>query len=336
MWLEPAAATGFRLLHRLAILTAALTFLGIVVGGVVTSTESGRVDKGWPLCGGKLWPDFSAMAENPGLLVEHGHRLAMIAVGILALLIAILALCGAEKRPLARKLAIALPFLVLPPAILGGLTVKMKLHPAFSILHVSVAMIFLSAVATYAIVTGRRWIEETTRLDGKKLDGLAGIALTTLIFIYVQIVLGAIPRHATADVGGSTMLTIGNMIHIVWAFAVVTMALFLAGRVIGRLSKVQQLLRPAAGLFALILVQVFLGFATFLTQPKVPAPVVDEHKGFVASGSHEALASVHQGVGVLILLTALLLTMRAYRVRYVSGADPVVEPPLQPEEGVAS
>ena len=48
------------------------------------------------------------------------------------------------------------------------------------------------------------------------------------------------------------------------------------------------------------------------------------------------MASVHQGVGGLILLTALLLTMRAYRVRYVSGADPVVEPPLQPEEGVAS
>jgi len=327
----PIGSARPRAVHRLAFATAAATFAGIVTGGVVTSTESGRVDTNWPSFDGNVLPSFSAMAQNDGLLVEHGHRLLMASVGLLALAIPIVARCCGESRRRVRVLAICLPFLVLPPAILGGLTVLGGLHPALSILHVAVAMVFVSAVTAVSVLTSRVWFEAAERYGAdsleasarerlaKNISGLPAIAATATAFIWVQIVLGAVPRHATADVGGSTMLMVGNVVHIVWAFAVVTIALFLAGRVLGRLSKVADLLRPAAGLFVLLLVQVFLGFATFISQPKAPAPVVDEHPGFVASGSHEALASVHQAAGVLILLVSLVLTLRAFRIRDLCG-----------------
>ena len=79
-------AGGSRLVHRLALLTLCVAYLGIITGGIVTSTESGRVDKNWPSFEGNLLPSPSSMLDNPGLLVEHGHRLLMGSVGILALL----------------------------------------------------------------------------------------------------------------------------------------------------------------------------------------------------------------------------------------------------------
>ncbi len=305
----------------MALAAGGLLFCGIVLGGVVTSTESGLVDKqGFGFSGGVL-PNIGEMLENPGLLVEHGHRMIMWSVGFLTLAIAALAFGRKDLAPATRRLAIALPFLMLPPATLGILTVNYELHPAFSIVHVTVAMLTISAIVTVAVVTGPRWLGETARLTKERVAGFSGMALTATLFIYFQIILGAVPRHATAEQGGSAMVMIGNIVHIIWAFAVVTIAVMLVGRVIGKHSKIERLLRPSAGLFFLLIVQVVLGFATFVSQPKEPAAVVAEHEGLVASGGHETLASFHQGIGVLILLTSLLLTLRIYRICHLSRAE---------------
>lgn len=314
------AAPGSPLVHRLAVLAAVVTYCGVVVGGVVTSTESGLADTSWPSFAGEWLPSLSEMAKNAGLRVEHGHRLLMGTAGILAVLLAVIAHLGHEPRRGARRLALAAALLVLPPAVFGGLAVLGRLHPALSIVHVALAMLFLSALAALAVVTGRRWHGETARLEPARLRGLEELAVAAAASIYVQIVLGAVPRHATADAGGRAMVTIGNLLHIGFAFAVVTVVLLLAGRVVGLLSKVQSLLRPAAALFLLVLVEVFLGFAAFISQPKDPAPVVAEAPGLVASGPHETVASIHQAVGVLTLVVALVLALRACRVRRLSLA----------------
>ena len=195
------SAGASKLVHRLALATLCVAYLGIVTGGVVTSTESGRVDRNWPSFGGNFLPSPDAMLDNPGLLVEHGHRLIMGLVGVLALL-ACIATLKKEKRHQVRKLSCGVFFLWLLPAILGGLTVLLRLPPEISILHVAMAMIFLCAAALLAIVTAPGWIGEKTRLKMSRITPICPLALFAVISIYVQIVLGALASHARPYPGG--------------------------------------------------------------------------------------------------------------------------------------
>ena len=312
---------GGGLLHGLAIATLCVAYLGVIVGGIVTSTESGRVDKNWPSFDGNLLPSPGGMLDNPGLLVEHGHRLMMASVGFLALL-ACLAAFKMERRPRVKLLSLVVVALVLPPAILGGLTVLYKLPPILSVLHVGMAMLFISAVTILAGVTSPGWIGEKTRLKLSKADPICSLALFAVLSIYVQIVLGAVPRHATLEPGGGgeALQTIGDLVHIVWAFAVFTGIVLLVGKVLS-LSKADRILHPSLGLLLLLFLQVFLGFATFIYQTP-PSLVVDEAPGLVKTGTFETLASVHQAVGVLILILAVVVCARAYRIRFLSASEP--------------
>lgn len=318
-----APAGPSKLVHRLALLTLCVAYLGIITGGVVTSTESGRVDKNWPSFDGNLLPSVPAMLDNPGLLVEHGHRLLMGSVGILALLTCLATLRKVEC-PRVRKFSCGVVLLVLPPAILGGLTVLYKLPPILSILHVALAMIFLSSVTLLTIITSPGWAAEDTRVKAEKINPICSLSLFAVISIYVQIVLGAVPRHATLEPGGGgeTLQTIGDLVHIVWAFAVFTVIILLAGKLLS-LSKADRLLHPAMGLLLLLFLQVFLGFATFIFQTP-PSLVVDEGQGLVKTGTFEFLASSHQALGVLILMLSLLVCARSFRVRSLAQAGPEV------------
>lgn len=310
-----------KLAHRLALATLCVAYLGVVVGGIVTSTKSGRVDKNWPSFDGELLPSLAAMGDNPGLLVEHGHRLIMGLVGVLALL-ACIATLKKEKRHQVRKLSCGVFFLWLLPAILGGLTVLLRLPPEISILHVGMAMIFLCAAALLAIVTAPGWIGEKTRLKMSRITPICPLALFAVISIYVQIVLGALASHARPypGGGGEVLQDAGNIVHIIWAFAVFTGIVLLTGKILG-LRKAERLLHPALGLLLLLFMQVFLGFFTFINQPD-PAKVVDEASGFPVTGTFVNLRIPHQALGVLILMLSLLVCARAYRIRALSLAEP--------------
>ena len=64
------AVNPVRGVHRLAVLTAAATFLLLFVGGLVTSTGSGLAVPDWPLSFGRFFPPMIG-----GVLFEHGHRM---------------------------------------------------------------------------------------------------------------------------------------------------------------------------------------------------------------------------------------------------------------------
>jgi len=185
------------------------------------------------------------------------------------------------------------------------------------------AMLFISAVTILAVVTSPGWIGEKTRLKLSKAGPICSLALFAVLSIYVQIVLGAVPRHATLEPGGGgeTLQMIGDLVHIVWAFAVFTGIVLLAGKVLS-LSKAERILHPCLGLLLLLFLQVFLGFATFIYQTP-PSLVVDEAPGLVKTlGTFETLASVHQAVGVLILILSVVVCARVYRIRFLSAAEP--------------
>jgi heme A synthase len=138
---------GLRRFRRLADLTALVTFLLIIVGGVVRVSDSGlgcgpggSGTKGWPLCGGDVIP----LVGDENTLIEFSHRvLAAIVVGLIALL------CWRAYRDLrgrnrwAFRGSVAATLLVLAQAGLGGLTVEHALKEELVAAHLGAAMLLL-------------------------------------------------------------------------------------------------------------------------------------------------------------------------------------------------
>src|SRR3989442_75058 len=115
------AGPGFR---ALAYAAAGLTFVLIIVGGIVRISDSGlgcgaggSGTKGWPLCGGRIVP-----LVNTHMIVEYSHR--AIAATVTVLIATLVYLARARDRSdrlLVRTSLAALGLVLFPPAP-GGLT----------------------------------------------------------------------------------------------------------------------------------------------------------------------------------------------------------------------
>src|SRR3954454_14628647 len=137
---------GLRRFRRLADLTALVTFLLIVVGGVVRVSQSGlgcgpggSGTKGWPLCGGAVIP----LVGDENRLIEFSHRLLATVVVVLIALLCWRAYRDLRDRTWAFRGAIAAGILVLAQAGLGGLTVEHSLAEELVAAHLGTAMILL-------------------------------------------------------------------------------------------------------------------------------------------------------------------------------------------------
>src|SRR6266853_1535331 len=138
-------------LHRFAVALAVATFCLIFVGGLVTSTGSALAVPDWPLSFGKFFPKMEG-----GVLYEHGHRMVAGVVAILTLVLALWAWMR-EPRSWLRKLAAAALGLVLFQAVLGGLTVLLRLPLAIAVSHAATAQAFFCITVAVAAFTNPRW-----------------------------------------------------------------------------------------------------------------------------------------------------------------------------------
>src|SRR3954447_26291385 len=153
----PVAGGGgeqLRRFRRLADLTAVVTFLLIIVGGVVRVSDSGlgcgaggSGTKGWPLCGGDVIP----LVGDENTFIEFSHRLLAAVVVVLIGLLCWRALH--IRRPQtpppdqrgrnawALRGSIAAGLLVLVQAGLGGLSVEHSLKDGLVAAHISTVVI---------------------------------------------------------------------------------------------------------------------------------------------------------------------------------------------------
>jgi heme A synthase len=136
-----------RRFRRLADLTSLVTFLLIVVGGIVRVSQSGlgcgpggSGTEGWPLCGGSVIP----IVGDENRLIEFSHRaLATVVVVLIALL------CWRAYKDLrnrntwAFRGSVIAGVLVLVQAGLGGLTVEHSLAEELVAAHLGTAMVLL-------------------------------------------------------------------------------------------------------------------------------------------------------------------------------------------------
>ncbi len=112
----------------------------ILAGGLVTSHEAGLAVPDWPLSYGQLMPP---MVGN--VFWEHGHRMIAGTVGMLTLILAV-AIQRAEERVWLKKLGWIAFGAVVAQAVLGGLTVRLMLPDAISILHACLAQTFFCLI----------------------------------------------------------------------------------------------------------------------------------------------------------------------------------------------
>jgi heme A synthase len=184
---------GLRRFRRLADLTALVTFLLIVVGGVVRVSESGlgcgpggSGTKGWPLCGGSVVP----LVGDENRLIEFSHRLLATVVVVLIGL-----LCWRAYRELregsgwAFRGSLIAGVLVLMQAGLGGLTVEHSLAEELVAAHLGTAMLLLGLVLWLGAKARSQEAVETGDAT-RPVRGLKPYAATATVLLLCAIVAG--------------------------------------------------------------------------------------------------------------------------------------------------
>lgn len=292
-----ALGTGARWRHRLAVTTAAATFLLLLIGGGVTSSDVGMADPVWPTPPWYLLVAAS-LERGLGFLIEHGHRAWGYVVGLLTMV-----LCGwmwlSEPRRSLRWLAVAGLVGVIGQGVLGGLRVVWNVHAGreLALVHGCLAQAYFALVCVIALVSSPRWsAARTQRREG--IAPLRRLGLVTCALVYTQLILGAALRHLGA----------GLALHLIVAVAVAAHATLLAGRV-SPLDSSQSAMRSWARLLvAFVAAQLGLGLATWATSNGF-----GNYAYTTASAPHILLATAHVGLGAMILVSALVLTLKLYR-----------------------
>src|SRR4030095_4737670 len=250
-------------LNRFAILVAGATFGLIIAGALVTSHDAGLATSDWPLSNGHFFPK---MVGN--LFWEHGHRMVATTVGLLTIGLLIY-LRVSEKRKWVRRLGMFALLAVIAQGLLGGLTVKLMLPLPVSTAHATLAQLFFCTTVSLAVFTSRSWMEaRALSPEQKGTVPLRYLCTAALVMILLQLIIAATLRHsATWDRAPSTELI---FVHICGAFAVVVALGSGAGTVMRRHNGESFLTQPATLALTLLVVQLFLGAAAYITRLRSP------------------------------------------------------------------
>ena len=280
-------------LSRYTKLLAAATFLLILAGGLVTSTQSGLSVPDWPLSYGKLMPKMVG-----GIRFEHTHRMVATLVGLMTLVLTFW-IGLTEKRRWLRWSGIAVFGMVVLQGILGGLTVLYLLPAPISIFHACLAQTFFAFVVGMAYFTSREWASAKV-LPPIDFLFLRKTLWLLLILIYLQLILGATLRHTA-----NHFVLIS---HIGSAFLVVFHAGLILRFVFDHASGEKRLVTPSVLFGVLTLLQLGLGMGAFIYT------IILEKAGVEPGFTKVAFVTLHQTLGVLLLATVFFLILRVYRL----------------------
>ena len=133
---------GFRVL---AVATAVVTYVLVVLGGVVRVSGSGLGCPDWPLCHGRVLPPLDLH-----VIIEYSHRTTASLTSVLIVLTALVAwLAWRNRRDIVIPATVALGLLVVQ-VVLGAITVRLELPPMIVLAHLATAMALLAAVCVTA------------------------------------------------------------------------------------------------------------------------------------------------------------------------------------------
>ena len=296
-------------LHRFALLLAGATLFLIVAGALVTSHDAGLATADWPLTEGKFLPKVDALGISGvnmvgNLFWEHGHRMIATTVGLLTIGLVIF-LYRKEKRSWVRRLGLIALAGVIAQGLLGGLTVKLMLPLVVSAAHATLAQLFFCTTVSLAVFTSPSWVEDRPSAEDQGSLPIRYLCVAAAAAIFVQLIIGATLRHsATWDHPLPTDLL---LTHIGGAVAVAAL-LGSTVLVIWRRQAGQSFLtRPAKISASLLVLQLLLGVAAYLTRvasPNDPQPL----------NPMIGITVAHVACGALLFASTIVLTLRAFKV----------------------
>ena len=283
-----------RSFHWFAMFTACATFILIIAGALVTSNDAGLSVPDWPTSYGHV---FRLPPWIGGIRYEHSHR--MIA-GFTILLTSTIAFWTlfVDRRRWMKALGFGALGTIVAQAVLGGMTVRHFLPPAVSTAHAAVAQTFFCIAIAIAVFTGRRWVEEVPQpVSDDGHPTLLTLSLLSIFILYVQLILGSMFRHH-----GMPWWP-----HVLNAVVVALLLTWTGVRAILQFPRIDAIRRPAVLLLFLLVIQLCLGFAAFLTRvvwgPDAPQPELSMVLSTVA----------HVAVGALLLATTAVLALQVWR-----------------------
>ncbi len=310
-------------LHKFAVITASATFLLIIAGGLVTSTDSGLAVPDWPLSYGQLMPPMVG-----GIFYEHGHRMVATFVGMLTTILAFW-LWKKDHRRWVKLLGVIALLTVIAQGVLGGITVLLLLPTWVSVSHATLAQLFFSLTIVLAIITSESW-NSLRPVESSHAGTTHTLALATSGAVLMQLILGALMRHTGSGlaipdfplsytlwlppVGSSEMNSLNeyrltyydlppielqqiwiHFAHRVGAVLVTFMVLANVRHVLRNYTD-RSLREPAILQGMLLLVQILLGALTVWT------------------GKGVQVSTAHVAAGALLMGTSVSLTLYSYRL----------------------
>ncbi len=280
--------------HRFTVLVASCIFLLIIAGALVTSNDAGLSVPDWPTSFGSLYRIPPLVG---GVQFEHIHRMIAEFIGLLTIGVAIWTQ-KVDQRRWMRVLGWSALGTVIAQGILGGLTVLLYLPPAISTAHATLGQTFFCIMVSLAFFTSKSWVEAPAPLIVQDVyPRLTTLSLLTVAAVWLQLIMGAAFRHS-----GIRLLP-----HIIGACVVFGMVSWLAVSTLRRHRGTPQLATPAAVLLALLLVQVALGLASYVTRVLWSQPTS------VPLASMVIATVAHVACGALLLVTTVVLAIQIHR-----------------------
>ena len=284
-------------LHRFLIFLAAMTFLLLLAGGLVTSNQAGLSVPDWPTSFGSL---YRIPPMVGGVRYEHSHRMIAELVGLLTIVVAIWA-WRSEQRAWMRWLGWIALGGVIVQGVLGGLTVKMLLPWYVSSAHAVVAQSFFCLIVLMAVFTSRHWMQPlAAQAADTGRPSIYWLCLISIAVLYLQLFFGAAFRHRNQHGGLSVEY------HIINSLLVTGLLVFTSVRGMMR-RDILAIRKPAFLVHMLLWLQIVLGIAAYMTRVVWGADAPQPLPSMVAA------TVAHLGVGALLLAATFVLAAEAKR-----------------------
>lgn len=298
----PAAWTA--LFSKVAV---AATFLLVVAGGLVTSSEAGLAVVDWPNTFGSNMFLFPLARMTGGIYYEHAHRLFGALVGLTTIVLAV-RLWRRDVRRWVHRLALAAVALVVLQGTLGGLRVTgnftlstaeadMAPNIVLALAHGVLGQIFLGVMVALAVVTSARWLEAGAPELRPNFNNDRSLQRWLVVVVVVQLVLGAAQRHLAALL----------IVHISLAAVVILLAVMVGVRAWGMYRDTWPVDRLGKALAVLAALQGLLGIAALAVtggEAVVGTPTTLEI----------TVTTAHQATGAVILALSIALALWTQRL----------------------
>ena len=285
-------------LHRFAVLTATVALLlPITVGALVTTHDAGMAFRDWPSSDGHnmiLYPWLQSAGDK---FLEHGHRLAGMLVGVISICLAA-ALWFGESRRWVRYLGVAVLLCVIGQGLLGGRRVVVDAR-GLAMIHGLFASWVFALMSCVAVVTSKSWFESGSFKTDEFTVGTGISAVTAVITIQLQFVLGGLLRH------------LGLVVHEHMGFAFLVLLSVMWLWVGSYTSGVAWLRRNAGLLMACVLLQIGLGLTTFVAKYGF-GDYVAQQGSLLQIWSRTG----HTVLGMLVWMLAVVYLVRVIRIMW--------------------